>query len=240
MRLMAAKPSSPRCCRAARMSGTTDGANCSIDRVGVPDRIHHAFAGVDAHQLARRRQQRHLGLQRRIVAQAFQHDRGHLVAQAVEAAEPVEHAFAPEERVGIGGQFVPMRAEPQPRVGAMIGEIARDDAVLQHAAERQRDAAGRPGQPSGSDEIRATQHQRAERQRRGAAGDAAERPRFEKGRAPPPPRPAARRRRRTWRCGSRRRKPRARSARRAPIGAACRRRTREDAARRLRAPRRYR
>ena len=37
----------------------------------------------------------------------------------------------------------------QPRIGAMLVEIARDDAVLQHAAERQREAARRPGETAG-------------------------------------------------------------------------------------------
>ena len=48
----------------------------------------------------------------------------------------------------------------------MVVEVAVDDAVLKHAAERQREAAGRPGEPAGDDVVGAEQHHRAERHAR--------------------------------------------------------------------------
>ena len=88
----------------------------------------HAFAGRDPGQLMRRRCQRQLDLQGGIFAQAAERRCvAHLVAQAGEAAELVEHAAlaAPEEHVGVGRQFVAVRAELQPLLRAMVGEVAR-------------------------------------------------------------------------------------------------------------------
>ena len=92
----------------------------------------------------RRRSQRQLDLPGGIVAQAAGDDGAHLVAKPGEAAEVVEHAAlaAPEEHVGVGRQLVPVRAKLQPLLRAMVGEVAVDDAVLKHAAERQREPPG--------------------------------------------------------------------------------------------------
>jgi hypothetical protein len=109
--------------------------------------------------------QRGLGLHGGIIAQAAEHDGAHLIAEAGKAAEFVEHALAPQERVGVERQFVAVRAQLELRVRTMIIEIAGDDAVLQHAAERQAVAARRPGHRFADDIIRAEQHDGAEQQR---------------------------------------------------------------------------
>ena len=144
------KPSSPRCWRAAFIAGVACGANFSMIQCGVPDIGVHAVAGRDADELLGGRRERGLELRAGIGREAFAHDDAHLVAQPLEAAELVEQVGAPEEEVGVVGKLVAVGAElRQPRVGAMLGEIARDDAVLQHAAERDRAAARRPGEPAG-------------------------------------------------------------------------------------------
>ena len=135
-RLMAVKSSSPFCWRAACIAGSIAGAKFSIMpwvcqiELSTPSPVRTMTSCRNG------RDRRGLELQQRIGAQALEHDRAHLVVEALEAAEPVEHAFAPEELVGVGRQLVAMVAQPQARIGAMLGEIACDDAVLQHAAER--------------------------------------------------------------------------------------------------------
>ncbi len=114
-------------------------------------------------------------LQAGIVDEARERDRLHFVAEAGEAAEPVEQRAAPEPFVGVARQFVLVGAQLQARVGAVLVEIFLDDAVLQHAAERQRKAARRPGQPPG-DRIVGGKHQHgAERQRDDAVAEPARR-----------------------------------------------------------------
>ncbi len=77
------------------------------------------------------------------------------------AAERVEHAVAPQEVVGGGRQFVAIGAELERLRSAVIPEIARDDAILQHPPERDAGAAGRPCQLSRQREIRRQQHRGA-------------------------------------------------------------------------------
>ncbi len=110
-----------------------------------------------------RRSQRQLDLPGGIGAQAAGDDGAHLVAKPGEAAEVVEHAAlaAPEEHVGVGRQLVPVGAQFHLPLRAMVGEVAVDDAVLQHAAERQRKAARRPGELAGDRVVGAEQHRRA-------------------------------------------------------------------------------
>ncbi len=55
----------------------------------------------------------------------------------------------------------------------MLVEIFLDDAVLQHAAEREREAARRPGQPLGHDKVGGEHQHGAERERREAAAETA-------------------------------------------------------------------
>ena len=144
--------------------------------VGVPDPVDDAVAAFDHDQLSQRARAAVFGLQPRVVLQALEHDGLHFRFEAGKAPEPVEHALAPEEIVGVGGQFGAVRAElGRVRVGAVLGEIARDDAVLQHAAEQQRGAARRPGEPAGGGEIAADHHDGAERKRGDRAADAGER-----------------------------------------------------------------
>ena len=57
----------------------------------------------------------------------------------------------------------------------MLVEIFLDDTVLQHAAERQREAARRPGQPLGHDKVGGEHQRGAERERREAAAEMDER-----------------------------------------------------------------
>jgi len=102
-------------------------------------------------------------------------DGAHLLAQAVESPEPVEYALAPEEFVGGSRQFGLMRAQPEALIGAMLGQITRHDAVLQHAAERQCDAARRPGEAAGHRVVGGEQHHGAEDEGSGAARRSGER-----------------------------------------------------------------
>ena len=128
--------------------------------VGVPDAGVHAVAGAHAHKLFGSPGDGGLDLQPRILDEAVEHDRVHFVVHALETAEPVEHALAPEEHIGVVRQLVAMRAKLQTRIGTMIVEIARDDAGLQHAAERDGVAARRPGELAGHRVVRGDQHQR--------------------------------------------------------------------------------
>ena len=146
-----------------------------LDRpIGVPGGVDHAFAAGDPGELMSRRSQRQLDLPGGIVAQAAGDDGAHLVAKPGEAAEVVEHAAlaAPEEHVGVGRQLVPVGAELHLPLRTMVGEVAVDDAVLQHAAERQRKAARRPGELPGDHVVGADQHRRAECDRGHAARNA--------------------------------------------------------------------
>ena len=99
-------------------------------------------------QLPRGGAQRGLDLHGGIFAQAAEHDGAHLVAEPSEAAELVEHALAPQERVGVERQFVAVRAQLELRIRTMVVEITGDDAVLQHAAEGEAVTTGRPGDVS--------------------------------------------------------------------------------------------
>ena len=68
------------------------------------------------------------------------------------------------------GKLVAIGAElRQARVGAMLGEIARDDAGLQHAAERDRAAARRPGEAAGDRVVGGKQQRDARHDREAAA-----------------------------------------------------------------------
>ena len=141
-------------------------------RVGVPDRGDHAFAGAHVDQLLAGGDQRGLGLQAGIGEHAGDRDLLHLGAETGEAAELVEQRAAPEPDVGIVRQLVLVGAQLKLRIGAVLVEIFRDDAVLQHAAEREREAARRPGQPLGHGIIGGKHQGDAERERDQAAPDA--------------------------------------------------------------------
>src|SRR5690242_9954548 len=94
-----------------------------------------AFAGAYLAELLHRSCQRRLGLPKRIVRQRTQHDEAHLFVQPLKAAERVEHAVAPEELVGGGGEPVAIGAELEVLLRTLIAQILRDDAILQHASE---------------------------------------------------------------------------------------------------------
>src|SRR5690349_845486 len=95
-----------------------------------------------------------------MLAQAAEHDVVHLVAKSGEAAELVESASAsiPEEFVRVRGQLAPVRAQSKSRIGTMFVEILADEAVLEHASERQGQAAWRPAQLSRHQKIGADEH----------------------------------------------------------------------------------
>ncbi len=145
------------------------------DGVGVPDLVVVAFAGAHREQLPDRGDGRSLELPQGIGGKALEHDRAHLLVQALEAAELVEHALAPEELVSVVRQVRAMVAKAQARIGAMVGEKARDDAVLQHPPERQPDPARRPGDLSGDDEVRGEQQEGGQHHRGDTAGKSGER-----------------------------------------------------------------
>src|SRR6185437_4461948 len=113
------------------------------------------FAGRYPYKLVRRGGQRHLDLQPGVVAQAAEHNGAHFVAEALEAAELVERGAlsAPEERVSVVRQLMTEGAKLEGPFAAMIGEVTLNDAILKHAAERKRDAAGRPGEFSRDHDI---------------------------------------------------------------------------------------
>src|SRR6185437_12574780 len=92
----------------------------------------------------------------------------HLLAEALEAAERVEHAVAPQELVGGCRQLVAVGAELQLLLAAMIVQIFRDDAILEHAAESDADAAGRPRKLSRQRVVGRQQHRAAQNQRQAA------------------------------------------------------------------------
>src|SRR5262245_7437592 len=105
------------------------------DSVGVPDLIVCPVPGRDQAELARGGRHCGFDLPQRILLQTVQDDKAHLLPEAAEAAELVEDAVTPEEVVGVCRQLVAVRAELEPGVGAMVAEVALDDAVLQHAPE---------------------------------------------------------------------------------------------------------
>ena len=128
-----------------------------LDRpIGVPDGVHHAFAGRDPGQLMRRGGERHLDLPE-------PDSRAGCRATIVLISSP-----RPAKRPRLLKTLpLPLQKNTSASVGsswrcaqsfsrcsrAMVGEVAVDDAVLEHAAERQREAAGRPGEPAGDDVV---------------------------------------------------------------------------------------
>jgi hypothetical protein len=92
-------------------------------------------------------------LPERMFDQRTPDDEAHLVVQAPKTAKGVEHAVAPQEVVGGGRKLVTIGAEFQPLFRTMILQIARDDAILHHPAERDAVAAGRPCELSGQREV---------------------------------------------------------------------------------------
>src|SRR5262245_35218510 len=100
------------------------------DSVGVPDSIMCPVPGRDQGELARGGRQCSFDLLQGILLQAVQDDEAHFIPEPGEAAELIEDAIAPEEVVGVRRQLVAIRAEPEPRVRAMVIEVSLDDAVL--------------------------------------------------------------------------------------------------------------
>ena len=70
----------------------------------------------------------------------------HFLAKPGEATEFVKQRTAPEPDVGVIGKLVLVGAERQLRIRTMVFEILIDDAILQHASERQSESrrASRP------------------------------------------------------------------------------------------------
>ena len=120
-------------------------------------------------QLLRGGGKRSLGLPCRIFGQRMQRDKAHLVVQSLEAAERVEHAVAPEKSVRRGRKLVAIRAQLEFHRRAVIVQIARHDAILQHSSEGDTGAAGRPRKLSRQREVGCEQHQRACNDRQAAA-----------------------------------------------------------------------
>jgi len=87
-----------------------------------------------------------------------QDDEAHLFVEAAEATELVEDAVAPQEIIGGCRQFVAVRTKLEPRGWTMVVEIALDDAILQHAAEGNSEAARRPSELPRQGEIAREQH----------------------------------------------------------------------------------
>ena len=128
------------------------------DAVSMRNPAVGAFPGADAYELMSGGHDRRLRLPQRIFGQRMQRDEAHLVIQAFEPAERVEHALAPQEFIGSGGKLVAIGTELQFGLRTMIPEVARNDAVLQHPAECDAVTSGRPGQFSRQGEIGRQQH----------------------------------------------------------------------------------
>ena len=128
------------------------------DAVGVPDLIVRAVTGRDQPQLPRRSRKGGFDLLQRILLQTVQDDEAHLFVEAAEATELVEDAVAPQEIIGGCRQFVAVRTKLEPRGWTMVVEIALDDAILQHAAEGNSEAARRPSELPRQGEIAREQH----------------------------------------------------------------------------------
>src|SRR5262249_13097663 len=155
--------------RAALLSGTLHrgyffGNEVADDSVGVRDLIMHAVSACDLPELSCGSRERGFELQQRILLEAIQDDQAHFLAEAVEAAKLIEHAPAPQELIGSGRQLVAIRTQLEPRVWAMVVEIALDDSILQHAAESNPEAARRPGQLPRKSKVCREQHRRAGRE----------------------------------------------------------------------------
>src|SRR6202790_3540667 len=103
-----------------------------------------SLAGGDPDQLARGGDNGGLRLPERIFDERMRDDKTHLVVHAIEAAERVEHAVAPQELIGGGRQLVAIGAELQFRLRTMFLQIASDDAILQHSPEGDAGASWRP------------------------------------------------------------------------------------------------
>src|ERR1700712_3885929 len=86
---------------ARRTHGGNFRGNETLDNaVGVPDLVVNTCAALDHHKLSRCRHCGHFNLLAGVCDKAVERDDPHLVAEAVEAAELVENAVAPEEFVG--------------------------------------------------------------------------------------------------------------------------------------------
>src|SRR5262249_34289608 len=133
------------------------------DPVRVPNLIMYAITGGDKAELARGRRKSGFDLLQRIFMHAAEHDKTHLLTEPIEAAELIEDAIIPQEVVGGSRQIVAIRTELEPRIRTMIIEIALDDPVLQHTAERDTEAARRPRQLPRQGKVGGEQHCRSKR-----------------------------------------------------------------------------
>src|SRR5262249_56322640 len=105
--------------------------------------IVRALAGRDQPQLPCRGRKGGFDLLQRILLQTVQHDEAHFLAEAAEAAELIEDAVAPEKIIGGRRQLLAVKTKLEPRRGAMIGEVALDDAIPEHAGGKNSQAARR-------------------------------------------------------------------------------------------------
>src|SRR5262249_49503446 len=96
------------------------GNKSADDSVGVLDLIMHSVAGRELPELFCCSGKRGLELQHRILLEAMQDDEAHFFAEAVEAAELIEHAAVPQELIGSGRQLIAIRTQLEPRVWAML------------------------------------------------------------------------------------------------------------------------
>ncbi len=106
-----------------------------------------------------------LNLQAGIVDDAADRDVRHFLTESGEASKLVKQGTAPEPDIGVVGKLVLVGAERQFRIRTMVVEIFIDDAVLQHASERQRETAWRPGETFRHHKIRGKDKHAAKRER---------------------------------------------------------------------------
>src|ERR1700680_3162753 len=81
------------------------------DAIGMRYPAVDSLAGGDPDQLARGGDNGGLRLPERIFDERSRDDKTHLVGHAIEAAERVEHAVAPQELIGGGRKFIAVGTE---------------------------------------------------------------------------------------------------------------------------------
>src|SRR5205823_3304582 len=100
------------------------------DPISVPDSLVDPIPCRDQAKLGRGGDERGFGVLQWILLHAVQDNEAHLLAKPVEAAEIIKNAVTPQEFIGISRQLTAIRTRLEPRIGAMVVEIALDQSVL--------------------------------------------------------------------------------------------------------------
>ena len=101
----------------------------------MPEGRHNSLAGAEPDKLPRCGSYRRHGLQCGILPQTAEDYCAHFIPQAIEPAQLIEHALAPEKRIGIVWKPTAEWTQVQWHLTTMILQIAIDDPVLQQPAK---------------------------------------------------------------------------------------------------------